>query len=302
MIDELDAVARLGDDAAPPNADAYAGARRALEQAISAERAGRSRPLRRPTVLRVLAISAVAAAVVAAAVIASAVGNGGGTTGNAVPSGLRAAILTAYNDAAADILYVHQAFTAPNGTNYVEDQWSRLSQGGRQVQTRITFSDASSHRIRDAEITYTLPPQAARFSPLGDVVDVEYANHTWFHQANGPMPSPPWEIPDAIAVGSLASALAHGKWSDLGASTIDGRAAIALVQHNPPGGKSLTVWVDPETYRPFKESFTYAGTNQGRRVDGTVTSSLEYLQPTTANAAQLHVTVPPGFTETTRSS
>jgi len=296
MIDELDAVARFGSETAPPTPEARAGARRALGNAISAERAGRPGRSSRAALVRVAAIGG-AAAVVLGAIITFVVKDRGGA-GGTLPGGLRSAILTAYNDASSGILRVHQTLTAPNGTNYVEDQWSALSAGGHQAHTRIRFSDAAGAPIRDVQITYTVPPDNKRFSPLGDVVDVEYPSRTWFHATNGPMTPPPWDIPDAIAVGSLGNALTHGRWSDLGATTVDGQAAIELVQHNPPGGRDLTVWVDPASYRPFREAFTYTRTDHGHRVDGTVTSALEYLRPTPTNLAQLKVTVPPGFRET----
>jgi len=297
MIDELDAVARLGEQTAPPTAEARAGARLALDRAISAEQAGRNGQLRRPAVRRLAAVGAVAVAVVAAVVIVPLVrGGGGGGTG--LPGGLRAAILTAYDAGTADILHVHQTLVAPNGTNDVSDQWARLVDAGQGVQSRMRFSGAGGAAIQDVQITYNLPPGPTRFTAVGDVVDVDYPSHTWFHQPDGPIPAPPWDIPDVIAVGSLGNFLAHGKWSDLGTTTLDGRAAIELVQHNPPAGKSLSVWIDPNTYRPIEEALTYASTDQGHSVDRTVTSTVEYLPPTPANVAQLHVTIPTGFSQT----
>jgi len=297
MIDELDALARLGDETTPPTAEARAAARLALEKAISAEQAGRYRQFPRPAVLRGAAVGAAAAALVAAAVIAPLVRDGGGR-GTGLPGGLRTAILTAYDAEAANILHVHQSLTAPNGTNDVSDQWARLVEAGQQVQSRMRFSDAAGVPIQDVQITYTLPQAAKRFTPVGDVVDIDYPSHTWFHQPHGPIPPPPVEIPDVIAVGSLRNALAHGKWSDLGTTTLDGQPAIELVQHNPPAGKSLAVWVDPNTYRPIQETLTYTTTDQGHSVDRTVTSTLEYLPPTPANLVQLNVTIPAGFTQT----
>jgi len=297
MIDELDALARFGNETALPTAEARAGARLVLDKAISAEQASQYRRFGRPVLLRLTAVGAAAAAVAAAVVIGLLVGDGGGH-GIALPGRLRTAILTAYDAEAANILHVHQSLTAPNGTNDVSDEWDRLVGTGEQVQSRMRFSDAAGVPIQDFQITYTLPGTGKGFTPVGDVVDIDYPNHTWFHQPDGPMPAPPWTIPDVIAVGSLRNSLAHGNWSDLGTTTLDGQAAIELVQHNPPAGKSLMVWVDPNTYRPFQEELIYTTTDAGHSVDGTVTSTLEYLPSTPANLALLNVTIPTGFTQT----
>jgi hypothetical protein len=295
MIAELDALARFGNETAPPTAEARARARLVLEKAISGEQASRDRHLRRPVLLRLAAVGA--AAVVAAVVIVPLVRDGGGQ-GIALPGRLRTAILTAYDAEAANILHVHQSLTASNGTNDVSDEWARLVDAGQQVQSRMRFSDAAGVPIQDFQITYTLPEAGGTFTPVGDVVDVDYPSHTWFHQPDGPMPAPPWTIPDVVAVGSLRNSLVHGKWSDLGTTTLDGQAAIELIQHNPPAGKSLTVWVDPNTYRPIQENLVYATTDDGHSADRTVTSTLAYLPATPANLAQLNVTVPTGFTQT----
>jgi hypothetical protein len=297
MIDELAALARLGDETAPPTAEARAGARLALEKAISEEQVGRDRQFRRPAPLRLAAAGAAAAAVVAAVLIAPLVRDGGGG-GTALPVGLRTAILTAYDAESANILHVHQTLTASNGTSDASDQWARLGDAGRQVQSRMRFSDAAGAPIQDVQITYTLPPDAKRFTAVGDVVDVDYPSRTWFHETDGSIPAPPVLVPDAIVLGSLRNALAHGKWSDLGTTTLDGQAAIELVQHNPPAGKVFTVWVDPNTYRPIQEALTYTTGDHGHSVDGIVNSILEYLPPTPANLAQLNVTIPTGFTQT----
>jgi len=296
MIDELSAVVRLGDEAAPPTAAARAGARLALDHAISEERAGRALQPRRRAVPRVAAVSAVAAAIAAVVVIGPLVRHGDGG-GSALPGGLRTAILTAYDAEAADILHVRQTLPAPSGPDSVSDEWARLTDAGRQIQLRMRFSDAVGAPIQDAQITYAVPPAGTRVSAVGDVVGVDYPSHAWYQQAGGLLPAPPVHIPDVIAVGSLRNALTHGRWSDLGTTTLDGRAAIELVQHDPPAGKLLTVWVDPTTYRAVREALTYTITVQGHRVDGTVYSTLEYLPPNPANLALLNVTIPAGFTQ-----
>ena len=297
MIDELDAVARLGDGTLPPTAEARARARLTLQTAIAAEDGGRYRRSRRPGLLRLAAVGAAAAAVVAAVMIGP-LGHDTGGGGTGLPGGLRTAILTAYDAEAANILHVHQTLTASNGTDELSDEWARLVASGTQVQSRMRFSDAGGAPIQDAQISFSLPKEAKRFTAVGDVVAVDYPSRTWWHQPNGSIPAPPWTIPDVIAVGSLRNALAHGKWSDLGTTTLDGQPAIELLQHDPPAGNALTVWVDPNSFRPIQEALVYTTTDRGHRVDRTVTSTLEYLPPTPANLAQLNVTIPAGFTQT----
>jgi hypothetical protein len=307
MIDELEALGRFRHDTAPPAPDARARARRALCEAIAAEGSTRHGRARRPARRRLAVAGAVAAVAVAGALVSVThpLGSGGGS-GAGLPSGLRNAILTAYDSGAVDILHVHQTLTASNGDDFVRDSWASLSPppGGQQVHTRMRVTDAGGAPLQDFQLTYTLPAKLGSgstrtaYTPVGDVIDVEYRTRTWSHQTDGPVPQPPTDTPDVVTVGSLRNSLARGRWSDLGPSTLDGRQVIELSQHNPPSGKSLIVWIDPHTYLPIRELFTYSFGHGTSRVDGTVTSTPEYLPPTTANLAQLQVTIPAGFTQT----
>jgi hypothetical protein len=298
MIDELDALIRFGDEPTAPTPAARAGARRALDDAIVAERTGRHPRGRRLNVLRLAAIAAATAAVAALVVVGPLAHDGSGGRA-ALPARLRSAVLAAYDAESANILHVHQTIIAPDGTDYVSDQWSALSASGQQVHTRLRFSDAAGTPLQDIEFTSGVPGRGSRTAAVGDVLGVDYRGHSWYKQAGGPVPPPPVQVPDVIAVGALPNRLAHGSWSDLGTTTLDGRAAIQLAEHNPPAGKLLTVWVDTATHLPIQETLSYTATEHGQTVDRTVTSTLEYLPPTASNRAQLNVTIPAGFTQTT---
>ena len=299
MIDELEALDRFRNDTAPPTVDARARARLALEKVISAELAGRQRRPRRPAMLRLAAVGLSAAAVTAALAIAHVLPGTGGPRGS-LPGELRRAILTAYDAEAGSILYVHQTLTASSGADYISDLWSslRATGAGQQVTTRMRLENPSGAPVQDFQITYTLPPTAVRFTPAGNVTDVDYLTKTWYNQVNGPAPVSAVGTPNFIAIGSLRTRIANGQWSDLGTTTLNGQPAIELSQVNPPGAQSLIVWVDPNTYLPFQETLTYSTVDGGQTVNGSVTSTLGYLPSTPANLAQLNVTIPAGFTQT----
>jgi hypothetical protein len=306
MIDELEAVERYRNDTAPPTMEARARARSALDGAISAEAAhlhrrprGWRRP-QRPAMVRLAAVGLVAATMAGVLAIAHALPGTGGP-GGSLPGDLRRAILIAYESESGSILYVHQTRTASNGSDYVSDMWSSLTvtQGGEQVTTRTRFEDASGTAVQDFQITYVIPPTTGSFTPMGNVTDVDYLTKTWYTQLNGPEPAPPGSTPDSILVGSLSNRIANGQWSDLGATTVDGQPAIKLSQVNPPGLQSLTVWVDATTYLPFQEMLTYSTADGGQTVNGNVTSTLGYLPSTATNRADLKVTIPAGFSQTT---
>jgi hypothetical protein len=293
MMDELDTVARFNDQVPEPSGNARAAARSRLDTAFAAERS-HSRPagahrVRHPAVTWRLAAGVAAVAIVAALVISQRFG--GQQSG--LPSGLRRAILTAYEGKSDSILHVHQIRNSPSGPGDVTEMWSALASGpsGQVVRTRQLTSSADGAPLQDFAITQTLPGgRGPGVAPAVDVTIVDYSTHTWSHNTDGSAPIPPGATPDAIAIGSLQRRLEEGKWSELGPTTLSGEQTIEVEQHNPPGGRTLDVWVDAQTYLPVQEVFTYAG--------GSVTSSVGYLPATPANEGALNVTVPSEFTET----
>jgi hypothetical protein len=298
MIDELEALDRFRNDTAPPSEDAKDRALLALAEVISAEQAGRHRYPRRPKVLSV-AVIGIAAAVIAITLAIAHPFSGPSGPGNALPGSLRKAILAAYDAQAGNILYVHQTFSEPSGDDYVSDRWSTLTatQAGQQVTTRVRLQQASGAPVQDFQFTYTLPSTTGRISPVGAVTDVDYLTQTWYHQSNGQMPLPPMDAPNYIVVGSLSNSIANLQWSDLGTTTLNGQPAIELSQVNPPDAQSFIVWVDPSTYLPIQEMLTYHTDDGNQAAEGSVTSTLGYLPPSSANLAELNVTVPAGFTQ-----
>jgi hypothetical protein len=288
MIDELEALGRFRNETPGPSANARLSAQSFLDAAIAAERGHHRSWVHRPTLWR-LALAATAVAVVAAVLIAKSSGD----QPDGLPGGLRRAILAAYDAQAAGILHVHQTRDSSNGLGDVSDMWSDLTvqQSVQHVRTRHLTTTASGVPLQDFSMSFALPEDRGRaFSPVGEVTTVDYPTHTWSYQANSSGPTPPGATPDVIAVGSIRNLIANNRFSDLGPTTLEGKSTIELVQHNPPGGKMLTVWIDSQTNLPIQELFAYSG--------GTVTSTVEYLPPTPVNLAQLNVTVPAGFTQT----
>jgi hypothetical protein len=303
MIDELEALDRFRNDTEPSSGDARERALLTLQEVISAEQAGRRRHFRRPTVVSLAAVGIAAVVIAITLAVAHPFGGTPGP-GETLPGSLRKAILAAYEAETGDILYVHQTITQPNGDDYISDDWSSLTttQAGQQVATRIRLEEANGTPVQDLEITYILPATTGRSTPVGDVTVVDYLNQTWYHQPDGPLPPPPLHIPNYIVVGSLSNSIAKLQWSDLGTTTLNGQPAIELSEVNPPGAQSFIVWVDPSTYLPIQEQLTYGTEGGGQTVEGRVTSTLGYLPPTAANSADLNVTIPAGFTQTSAPS
>ena len=301
MIDELEALDRFRSDMSAPTPACRERVRRALSEAVAAESSPGHQKAHRPRRLR-LAVSGVALASLVALLLARP-GGGGSRDRAGLPGSLRTAILTAYDSRAASIFEIHQTITASNGHDFVFDVWKSpgLPQGGQQVHTRMRLGDANDSPIQDFEITYSSPAHlgsGGSFSPVGDVVDVDYATRSWSHQSEAPLPPPGLDTPDVVEVASLKDTLAKGNWTVIGPASLNGEQVIKLSDNNPPSGKSLVVWVDTQSYLPVQEVFTYTTGDGAGRVDGIVTSTLEYQPATAANLANLQVSIPAGFTRT----
>jgi hypothetical protein len=311
MIDEIEAVRRFRSEIAPPSATTRAAARQVLDRATAAEphhRYARSMPRPAPTARtkRAWMLVAAAAIVVLGLFLAGPTSplNGGGGGTSSANAELRNAILTAYDSTAGDILWVHQTMTASNGTATTADHWSMLSAGfaqpEQQVRSRFLLASASGTPIQDFQLTYLIPlrPRGTPFSPRGDVIDVDYPTRTWSHQTDAQAPPARFDTEDVVAVGSLQSWIASGHFSQTGTTTFDGQPVIELSQNDPPAGTSLVAWVSETTHLPVHEVFTSTMGHGPAAVHGVILSDLSYLPATTANLANLQVTIPAGFTQT----
>jgi len=153
-----------------------------------------------------------------------------------------------------------------------------------QSTTRISAYTKSGQPVFSAELTH-------RKSGATETA-VMYGNSTWWtapvqtHKPAGPVgcvqggavylrPGPGGGWP-----GFIRSQLACGAYTVVGHPVIGGINAIKLTGST---AGSITLWVDPTTYRPIQMTA------------GWVHSAFQWLPATPANLAQLQVSVPAGF-------
>jgi hypothetical protein len=105
---------------------------------------------------------------------------------------------------------------------------------------------------------------------------------------------------------ALRTELSCGDYTMAGTHLVDGVEALELKSASSAGAlrRQMTFWVDPATYLPVRsvttlESPPIPGQAQ---LAGQVQIDYRWLAPTPANVAELHVTIPPGFTKVPASA
>ncbi|MHB1929592.1 MAG: hypothetical protein ACYDEN_06220 [Acidimicrobiales bacterium] len=257
---------------------------------------------------------AAVATAAAVAVVVVLVGTNAIGGGNARPRLISArtvayrAIAALDRTSGARIEYVHTV--SDSGTF---NQWS--------------YGDSTHGQILDANGTLMFDGSATVSNGATTSLTVNYANHTWTVVSGK---ASPWAghdesslIRHELAVGRLRligypivnghrTLEVFGTFSSMpaGAAALTvpslGAASIAKPSLNNGGGGpaavraalraagvlplTLTLWIDPSTYLPVQSVATGAN---GKTLS---TSTILWLTPDTGNLAQLHASIPPGFT------
>ena len=315
-MDEIRLVSQLLDDGEPPPQAVARGRRRLAE--FSAQPRPRHRPGRRMRPCReqpVFAGGAIAAAAAVAVAVAVPLASGG-ATGRPVRTNtplshaaLTAAILTALDSAADDIIWVHTGDWVSQGQSMRWDGWvwPWNPRVGQQVQVHVSYVNAPDTAQQYDILTEERPPAGSWaaesgvgiYGPSHQRVIVDYTDRTW--QRMTYPPGPPGKgspVPWVPSVATIRAEVASGDWSVVGHGNVGGHQAIELrwkkgvgPLYGPDSG-TWELWVDAATYLPLKEILN----ETGARPQSSVTT-YQFLLPTAANLATFKVVIPPGFTE-----
>jgi hypothetical protein len=239
----------------------------------------------------------------------------------ALPShqALRAKLLDALSAAASEIVYDHTTVTASDithpyatpdpflpglATGTASESWYYpwRANAGQQVRGRLLTLNPDGTPAQDTGVSYPEPTEVQE-TAAAEFTDVDYAHHTWSEQRTSG-----W-IADSIAGSPLSIwELIHNvPWSVVGRTELDGQPAIKLKLEG--SGQPSYLWVNAQTYRPLRETYTFGGDGMlGVGANGSwhslnfgqasIVTDYQYLAPTTANLAKLTVPIPSGFRQT----
>jgi hypothetical protein len=177
-----------------------------------------------------------------------------------------------------------------------------------RAQTRMVYSCTSGKLLMEESIDLRKLGSLARVRS----VVVEYWRSVWW-KGRGMVPMPPikecgnsGKRTAAVIMldpgpsrmeSSIKDAVKAGAFTVIGHQQIDGRDTIAL-QVGKVKGPSL--WIDPATYLPVRWDFSRGEGSHASVVNET--ANYTWLPATQSNQANLKVTIPPGFHQTTPQS
>ena len=229
----------------------------------------------------------------------------------AAPAALRAKLLAAFSAASGEIVYEYSTFHG--GTTLSQQNWYYPWQAttGQQVRSRQVILNSDGTPYQDVEDIYTMPASGA--IPLGlppatykklethmlvgvvaargEIIDVEYGNHTWSDQKNHLLLDSDPASPQIVLYD-----INHENWKVVGHTKLDGHDAIELTW--AAAGATSYLWVDASTYLPLREVDNIPVGGPGKTITTTDQTDYELLPPTPANLAQLTTPIPAGFTRT----
>lgn len=276
-----------------------------------AGRAARHRRRRRiATAAATAGTVAAAAAVIAAVAVA-------GPAGSATQDAQTAAYVISRTESAlaatsSQNLVENERITTSGGIRMVvTDGWATFVQGPGQSSTSTHLTGwAYRHDAKFA--SYTDSGQLTGVSGLQTsgqrVTDmaVSYQDKTWW-AFTAPVQTPPkmqtclaarfagmqnFLGPTDDLTAALRTALRCGQYELVGTQRVAGVAALELTP--VPSNEAyahVTFWVDPSSYLPLRSVSTLG------HQPGAVSIDYRWLKPTTANVAELHVSIPPGFSQ-----
>jgi hypothetical protein len=290
------------------------GRQRLVDYAAQPREAGRRYRSRRPSgawrahrvPVAIAATAAVAVAVAVAVPLASS-----GTGRQAQPdaqmshAALTAAILTALNAAADDIVWDHTGPWVAYGQQMRWDGWAwpwepRI---GQRVLEHISYVNAPDTGQQYDTIIVQQPPAGSDadgvYGSLVRFVSVDYTSRTW---QEATFPTGKGYLQNFIpSVAAIRAEIATGDWSVAGQGVVNGHQAIELRwEHGIGPGYgtktgTLELWIDATTYLPLKQILNETGALKQYAVD-----TYQFLKPTPANLATFDVVIPPGFTKYTQ--
>jgi hypothetical protein len=183
------------------------------------------------------------------------------------------------------------------------------------IRTRTVSSGSATDSLVDRATGRTrldtYDPAGARLESIGitstsdgglRAVVVEYRDRAWWTWSSGPEPGQPAArtvgLPRYADPVEIRKALHDGTIRMLGEETLNGRHALHLRLTFPPKGTMtavLDLWVDAESYLPYRATTTTTGTKERDRSSGH-TVDYTWLARTPAHLARLTVTPPAAFT------
>lgn len=258
---------------------------------------------------RGVAIGAVAAAVVTVAIVAGIGGIRGGrpqpgnTTAIAIQSVAQRAKVAL---TAAVTQYVEYSVTKTTYPKTEAIPARVTSEWTNGTRTNIEVVNPSGTPLKD--VWYSGSDTAPRRT-----TEVLYPIHAWWTRTVALNVTQMQDITGSDIAARIEAWVNAGKLSMAGTPAIDGQKTIELsgdalvlgqaartLQAPPPSADqfNLTMWLNPSTYLPVQLATTYTTpTGSGRTMS--TTSTVNWLQTTSANLAKLQGQIPSGFTHLT---
>lgn len=302
--------------AASPEASAMLA--RILSASPDRPRRGRPRVIRRRPL--VLLSAGLSAAAVTAVVLASVTASGPGSPPAISKGKVQAAILASYGREAGGIAYVTTVQWDIGTPPVTQQSWTypAILSPGQRVRTRL-FQHEHGAPTEDTESIYTAPPHPGRLTRpttsgphVAQVIDVEYATHTWSRMLTSTALTAEDLTPETIR-----HQVAAGRFTVVGEVHLNGHAAIELtwtqLDGGPESGTTTRYWVDARTYLPLRSVLTewvhatkrHPKTFNGQKlrpgqtlVFSSETQNFQIIPATPANLDQLTPPIPAGFTRT----
>ena len=226
---------------------------------------------------------------------------------------LAKAMLTAYNAAGADLVYVTRdyvgkghlvqtdrswswpAVPSPGQVQYNRDEFSAIPRGASEATAPVKLTEDNGYT--------TVVPHPSRYGQRerARLIVVCYAGtgQTGCGWGRFNTPAGTWSQHTAVMPyidftpyphgADLARQIAHGQWRIIGHTRLRGQRAIKLAQTRSGTfqGHPVFLWVSSSTYLPLR-MISVAG-------KFTEADNWYYLPPSKANLAHLRVPVPPGY-------
>ena len=225
---------------------------------------------------------------------------------------LAKAMLTAYNAAGADLVYVTRdyvrkghlvqtdrswswpAVPSPGQVQYNRDEFSAIPRGASEATAPVKLTEDASYT------TITPHPSVYGQSEPARLIMVCYAGtgQTGCGWGRYETPAGTWSKHTAVMPyidytptprgADLARQIAHGQWRIVGHTRLRGQPAIKLAQTRSGTfqGHPVFLWVSTASYLPLRMIWGPADSE---------TDNWYYLPPSKANLAHLRVPIPPGY-------
>lgn len=251
-------------------------------------------------------LPALAGAAAVAVLVVAVTSAGPGSTRPAV-SGVRTAVLDAFQRLSGDIIYTTATIQLPKGLVDTRQAWAypAFPAVGQTVRFRLLdFKDGVP--VEDTESIYVQNAAAGQLTQSttqcpcsSEVIDVQYATRTWSSGTSSSV-----LLAGRLSPTLIRDQIASGRFTVLGRVSLDGRQAVEVTWSSSHGPITTTtsLWVDARTYAPLR-TVTTTRAAAGARDVLLEMDTMEYqiLPATPANLDLLKPPIPPGFTRTATS-